>query len=289
MNSTSPVAVKNRVKVWRESSLANAEFLRAEYRAHSFPPHMHEEFAIGFIERGAQAVLQHRKNRFVMPEGTICVINPGHLHEGRGATEVGWDYRMIYISPQDLNAALIGTPGTPGMTGAAGSLESRSIFFSDSVIDDPDTLRLLRIAHLCSESTDASRLEKSSRLTAALHQLVDRHAIACREPLVQPAMSAAVKRAREYIDANVTLNPSLDEIASVAALSPFHLLREFRKAVGMAPHAYLIQRRVEQAKHLLLKGRSLRAVAIEIGYADQAHLSREFRRFYGTPPGALHS
>ena len=286
MNSTSPVAVKNRVKVWRESSLANAELLRAEYRAHSFPPHMHEEFAIGFIERGAQAVLQHRKDRFVMPEGKICVINPGHLHEGRGATEVGWDYRMIYISPQDLNVALVGTPGT---TGTAGSLESRMIFFADSVIDDPDTLRLLRIAHLCSESIDTSRLEKSSRLTAALHQLVDRHAIAHREPLVQPAMSAAVKRAREYIDANVALNPTLDEIASVAALSPFHLLREFRKAVGMAPHAYLIQRRVEQAKHLLLKGRSLRTVAIEIGYADQAHLSREFRRFYGTPPGAVHS
>jgi len=286
MNSTSPVAVKNRVKVWRESSLANAELLRAEYRAHSFPPHMHEEFAIGFIERGAQAVLQHRKDRFVMPEGKICVINPGHLHEGRGATEVGWDYRMIYISPQDLNAALIGTPGT---TGSAGSLESRMIFFADSVIDDPETLRLLRIAHSCSESIDTSRLEKSSRLTAALHQLVDRHAIAHREPLVQPAMSAAVKRAREYIDANVALNPTLDEIASVAALSPFHLLREFRKAVGMAPHAYLIQRRVEQAKHLLLKGRSLRTVAIEIGYADQAHLSREFRRFYGTPPGAVHS
>ncbi|WP_158902295.1 AraC family transcriptional regulator [Burkholderia sp. L27(2015)] len=286
MNSISPVALKNRVKVWRESSLANAELLRAEYRAHSFPPHMHEEFAIGFIERGAQAVLQQRKDRFVMPEGKICVINPGHLHEGRGATELGWDYRMIYISPQDLNAALIGSPGT---TGTAGSLESRMIFFADSVIDDPDTLRLLRIAHLCSESTDTSRLEKSSRLTAALHQLVNRHAIARREPLVQPAMSAAVKRAREYIDANVTLNPSLEEIASAAALSPFHLLREFRKAVGMAPHAYLIQRRVEQAKHLLLKGRSLRTVAIEIGYADQAHLSREFRRFYGTPPGAVHS
>ena len=286
MNSTSPVAVKNRVKVWRESSLANAELLRAEYRAHSFPPHMHEEFAIGFIERGAQAVLQHRKDRFVMPEGKICVINPGHLHEGRGATEVGWDYRMIYISPQDLNVALVGTSGT---TGTAGSLESRMIFFPDSVIDDPDTLRLLRIAHLCSESADTSRLEKSSRLTAALHQLVDRHAVARREPSVLPAMSAAVKRAREYIDANVTLNPSLDEIASVAALSSFHLLREFRKAVGMAPHAYLIQRRVEQARHLVLKGRSLRTVAIEIGYADQAHLSREFRRFYGTPPGAVHS
>ncbi len=286
MNATSPIAVKNRVKVWRESSLANAELLRAEYRAHSFPPHMHEAFAIGFIERGAQAVLQHRKDRFVMPEGKICVINPGHLHEGRGATEAGWDYRMIYISPQDLDAVLT---GSPGISGTAGSLESRMIFFADSVIDDPDTLRLLRIAHLCSESTDTSRLEKSSRLTAALHQLVDRHAIARREPLVQPVMSAAVKRAREYIDANVTLNPSLDEIASVAALSPFHLLREFRKAVGMAPHAYLIQRRVEQAKHLLLKGRSLRTVAIEIGYTDQAHLSREFRRFYGTPPGAVHS
>jgi AraC-like DNA-binding protein len=67
-------------------------------------------------------------------------------------------------------------------------------------------------------------------------------------------------------------------------MSPFHLLREFKKAIGVPPHAYLVQRRVDEARRLLLKGHAPRLVAIEVGYSDQAHFSREFRRFYGVPP-----
>jgi AraC-like DNA-binding protein len=68
-------------------------------------------------------------------------------------------------------------------------------------------------------------------------------------------------------------------------MSPFHLLREFRKTLGIAPHAYLVQRRVDLARHLILRGHPLRSVAMEVGYCDQGHLSREFRRFFGVPPG----
>jgi AraC-like DNA-binding protein len=100
-------------------------------------------------------------------------------------------------------------------------------------------------------------------------------------------MPGAVKRAREYIDANLTSNPSLPEIAGMAGMSPFHLLREFKRVIGLAPHAYLVQRRAGHAKSLLLAGRPLRSIAIDIGYADQSHLSREIRRFYGVPPSAL--
>jgi len=268
---TSP---KNRVKAWRDKALPGVELLRAEYHKHHFPPHAHEEFAIGFIERGAQGVLQERRERIVMPAGTICVINAGQLHEGREVTEAGWDYRMMYISPGDLKAML--------------SVPAEGVIhFPQSVIDDPQTLLAIRLAHACSESGDASLLEQSSRLTLALHQLVDRHALRDRRVAAMLAMSGAVKRAREYIDANIAANPTLAEIGEAAGMSPFHLLREFRKAVGVAPHAYLVQRRVEQARRLLLTGRPLRWIAMDIGYADQAHLSREFRRFYGVPPSAM--
>jgi len=63
-------------------------------------------------------------------------------------------------------------------------------------------------------------------------------------------------------------------------MSPFHLLREFKKAVGVPPHAYLVQRRVDESP-LAAEGRALKLVAIEVGYSDQAHFGREFRRFYG--------
>jgi AraC-like DNA-binding protein len=253
----------------------NAELLRATYRTHRFPPHAHDEFAFGVIERGAQAYLDGRGHREVMREGTICIVNPGQVHEGRPATDEGWDYRMIYIPTASVSTLL----------NEAGEDLAGTLYFPQTVIDDIQTMRVLHAAHVCSESADATQLEKTSRLTAAVLQLVLRYGqSSLRIPEAMP-VPGAVKRAREYIDAHVSENPSLDIIAEVAGMSSFHLLREFKKAIGVAPHSYLVQRRVELAKHLLLKGHPLRQVAMEVGYCDQGHLSREFSRFFGVPPG----
>lgn len=265
----------NRARIWREPALANAELLRAAYRTHQFPPHAHDEYAIGFIERGAQAYTCGRKERLIMPMGKICVINPGQLHEGRGATETGWDYRMIYVPREGLAMVLEGSEPV--------SVQDLP-FFAESVIDDPDTLQALYAAHVCSESSDASQLEKASRLIHALRQLMTRHGQGVPRAQLPCAEPGAVRRAREFIDASVAANPSLDDIAGAAGMSPFHLLREFKKAVGVPPHAYLVQRRMHEARRLLLKGHAPRMVAMEVGYSDQSHLSREFRRFYGVPP-----
>ncbi|AHB76349.1 MULTISPECIES: AraC family transcriptional regulator [Pandoraea] len=265
----------NRVKLWREPDFANAELMVASYRTHRFPPHAHDEYAIGVIERGAQAYLDGRGRRAIMPQGTICVINPGSIHEGRPAIDGGWDYRMAYIPTRDF-VRLVGAHD-PGLKG--------ELHFPDVVIDDVETMRLLLAAHRCSQSTDASQLEKSSRLTVAVFQLIDRHCVGAKGVRHPLAIPIAVRRARDYIDAHVTANPSLDQLTKVAGISAFHLLREFKRVIGIAPHAYLVQRRVALAKGLLLRGMPLRQVAIEVGYCDQSHLSREFCKFYGVPPG----
>ncbi|SAL50703.1 AraC family transcriptional regulator [Caballeronia cordobensis] len=273
MDRVSP-HIPNQAKFWREPAFGSIEMLQATYRTHRFPPHAHDEFAFGIIERGAQAYLDARGHRLVMPERTICVINPGNVHEGRPALEGGWDYRMMYVPTADLTSML--------------NRERRpligTLHFSETVIDDPQTMRLLYDAHRCSESTDIHPLEKASRLTAALFQLVQRHAQTAPRTDVSTLLPGAVKRAREYIDAHFVENPTLDAIAAVAGMSSYQLIRAFKHAVGMAPHAYLVQRRVAMAKQLLLRGQPLRQVAIEVGYCDQGHLTREFRRFFGVPP-----
>jgi AraC-like DNA-binding protein len=263
----------NQARHWREPGFANAELLSASYRTHRFPPHAHDEFAIGVIERGAQAFLDGDGKRAIMPQGTICVINPGQFHEGRPAVDGGWDYRMAYIPAADLLRLL-----------AASNDKFQSMpHFPEVVIDDSETMGLLLGAHRCSESSDATQLEKTSRLVAAIFQLINRHASA-RSSTRRDLVPGAVKRAREYIDAHVVENPTLDIIAEAAGMSSYHLLREFKRIVGIAPHAYLVQRRAALAKHLLVRGRPLRQVAIDVGYCDRGHLSREFRRFFGVPP-----
>jgi AraC-like DNA-binding protein len=196
--------------------------------------------------------------------------------------------RTGFPRTRTTNSRLVSSSAAPRIssTSLAKNRIARDLHFRDTVIDDPETLQLIHDAHACSESRDATRLETGSRLTGALFQLAIRHGEKSHRVQLGASIPGAVKRAREYIDAHVAANPSLEVLAEVAGVNAFHLLREFKKAFGIAPHGYLIQRRVEVAKHLLLKGKPLRSVAIEVGYYDQGHLSREFSRFFGVPPSA---
>jgi AraC family transcriptional regulator len=97
----------------------------------------------------------------------------------------------------------------------------------------------------------------------------------------------AVSDALEFIHANYARELALTDIAAAAHLSPFHLARLFKQCLGVAPHQYVIQVRVNSARWLLSAGsgeRSLAEVASAVGFADQSHLTRHFKRVTGVTP-----
>ena len=98
--------------------------------------------------------------------------------------------------------------------------------------------------------------------------------------------TTSVRRARAVIDDRSVENLSLCELAAVAGISREQLVRSFHKSVGMPPHKYLLHVRVEKAKTLLESGASVVAVAFEVGFYDQSHLTRWFKRFVGLTPAA---
>nr|BBH92096.1 hypothetical protein KTA_02950 [Thermogemmatispora argillosa] len=79
----------------------------------------------------------------------------------------------------------------------------------------------------------------------------------------------------------------MTQLARVTGLSPFHLAHTFHQVMGLPPHAYLNQLRLEQAKQLLLAGHPIATVAYAVGCADQSHLTRQFKRIYGVTPGQV--
>ncbi|NIT60155.1 MAG: helix-turn-helix domain-containing protein, partial [Aliifodinibius sp.] len=95
----------------------------------------------------------------------------------------------------------------------------------------------------------------------------------------------AVKRTKEYILGNYSKNISLEELSNVAFMSPFHLIRVFRKETGLPPHEFLLNVRIEKAKSMLTKGNSLAQISYDSGFADQSHFSRYFKQIVGIPPG----
>lgn len=97
-----------------------------------------------------------------------------------------------------------------------------------------------------------------------------------------------IRQAIDYLNAHLAQDISLDQLAQTVNLSSSHLRRLFKQATGLAPHQYLLKLRVNRAKELLLTGSfSVGEVAMQVGFADQSHLHRHFKRVFGVTPKAM--
>jgi transcriptional regulator GlxA family with amidase domain len=97
---------------------------------------------------------------------------------------------------------------------------------------------------------------------------------------------ASLRRVHEYVDRHLDRTISLGELAKLTGLSVFHFARSFKQSQGTTPHRYVMQRRIERARDMLVTtDLPLCEIAFAAGFADQSHLARHFRQQVGVPPG----
>ncbi|MBA2677005.1 MAG: AraC family transcriptional regulator [Ktedonobacteraceae bacterium] len=261
-----------------DPTLSDLELLHATYITHSFAPHTHDHYVVAVVERGAKQFDCYKK-RHVAPAGSVVFVNPGEVHTGSSATEQGYTYSALYPSTDLFVRATSDVAG-----------RERSIpFFRNRVVYDRELATLLSHSHRIFEGS-SSALERESQLLWSLAQVIVRYAD--DRPVIREITHehASIHKARHYLDEHYAENISLGELAALVNLSPFHLLRAFRNQVGLPPHTYQTQTRVLQAKRLLRLGISCIDTALTVGFADQSHLSKHFKRIVGVPPGQyLHS
>lgn len=256
-----------RAKFWREQS---TDLLHATYVTHSFAPHTHDGYAIGVVSRGVET-FRYRGATHHATGGAVVLVNPGEVHTGHAETPNGWTYRMFYPEVSTLEAVgrSLGLSGTP--------------FFSQVIVRDAALARLMLTTHAMLEQP-ASQLERDFTLNSMWHALVARHADV-RSSAVQPRNHArAISAVRDHLEANFALNTSLETLSDLAGLSGFHLTRLFKQRYGLPPHALQTQLRLRHARRKLLEGSNISAVALEVGFSDQSHLTRQFKRVYGVTP-----
>lgn len=249
------------------------DVMRATFVNHSFSRHFHEGYALGCITDGAME-FRYLGQTHVAPAGRINLVVPGEVHDGHAAVAAGWSYAMFYLKPQALQEAA-------RAVGAPKALPH----FRMGVIDDPDLAACVRQTHQALQDENTGSLEKETRLYWLLAQWISRHADEKGTPLRTGNEHRAVARVRELLHDRLGEDLTLDELADTAALSPFHLLRVFRKHMGITPHAYLTQERVNRARAMLSTPARLADIAQDCGFSDQAHLTRLFKRQLGITPG----
>lgn len=262
-------------KFWHDRALGDLEILRATYITHVFIPHVHEGYAIGVIEHGAET-FAYRHATHIADAGSLVVINPGEVHTGAALTPVGWSYRMLYPEAGQLQRA------ANQLTGVASDYP----FFRAPVIKDPQLVQQFVHLHTHLEA-GVTVLERESYWLAFLTQLIARHgdarhSLSTRQPKADYGL---LQQALDYLETKYAANVTLDDLAAQTHLSPYHLLRLFKATYGLPPHAYLTQLRVQRAKRLLLAGQPIATVALDVGFVDQSHLTRHFKRIVGVPPG----
>jgi AraC-like DNA-binding protein len=271
--STQLNAQRGVINVWRPADLPEVELHRGTSVDRPVPRHWHEEFQLCLIEDG-EGDLTYRGARHLTPPASLFIVHPGESHANSSFTRAGCSYRTIFVATGVLrraDAELFGRDrGVP--------------FFPSTMIFDPEVLTRFRRLHVAFEE-HGSVLERESLLLNFSTHLLARYGEQ-RAPLDAPTPKrTSVERAREYLAENYSENVTLERLARLASLSPFHFSRLFREQFGMPPHAFQNQVRVARAKSLLAMGYAVSRVAAQTGFADQSHLTRQFKRLTGVTPG----
>lgn len=242
---------------------AGVELYRAHIVRHAFEPHVHDGFGLGAIESGVER-FRYRGADHLAPPDSLVLMNPDELHTGRAETESGWRYRMVYIQQAAVDE----------ITG------ERGWWFGDAVQADAAGAR--QITALLNALWQAREPLAFDSLLLQLLGEFRRHARVSRTARREaPSRFALVI---EYLHAHLAERVTLDDLAKVAGLSPFHFLRQFQARHYATPQQMLMAFRLSAAKRLLAGGEAPAQVAAATGLADQAHLTRAFARRYGVTP-----
>ncbi|SDP15222.1 transcriptional regulator, AraC family [Actinopolyspora xinjiangensis] len=252
------------VAAWRPPVPGIVEAYHAHLVEHSYPMHAHDSWTLLVVDEGTVRYDLHRHEHGAL--GSLVTLLPPHVpHNGTPVTPRGLKKRVLYLDPSRFGDDLVGLAvGAP-------------------TIDDPP---LRHHVHQLHESlmVPGEDLEAESRLALIVERL-RRHLTGRAEAARHAGYSELAVRLRELLEEHLVEGITLRRAAKLLYAHPAHLVRVFSGEFGTPPHRYLIGRRVDLARRLLLDGMAPRFVATSVGFYDQAHLARHFRRVIGTSPG----
>lgn len=223
---------------------------------------------------GEPAEWRYRRKAHLQTADGVMLIEPGEIHANTKITQPA-SFRVLGIPPELVRRAAeeLGAPASWPHVRIA-QIHGGAIHGA------------FRALHAALEG-DSGPLEQQTLFCSAL-RLMLAHCTEAGVPALRRAAPQAVERARAYLHAHLAEAVTLDDLTRASgAGSRFHLVRTFSEAIGVPPHTYQLQLRISRGRELVAAGAPVVEAAARLGFADQSHFTRHFRRLLGVAPGAF--
>ncbi len=259
-------------RFWRSSALPFVESRCANDSAACYAPHSHATLSLGAVD-GGQSVFSYDGERRRLVHGDVVLIPAGVVHSCNSENDGRWSYQMLYLD-EDWVRGIVGEmdesdalgltqlrPGTGLRHVHARLTRLNACLFGSAPLEDKEAALLLFVGDLFGS-------------------------VQARTEHGQPGPGAArLRGVQAMIEARCGESLTLDEMAAEAGMSRYHFVRAFSRAVGMTPHAWQLDLRIQRARGLLDQGMSLADAALQLGFADQSHFQRAFKQRVAATPG----
>ncbi len=247
--------------------------IEGHYQNFAFQRHYHLDFHLGLITHGQQK-FQHKGTQHHVGQGQMIIMPPDEIHDGESIHDQTYQTTVLSFDPNALSDL------------ADLSKNGQIISFNQLIVSDRAVFS--QIFNLCGllKAQTISQLAKDCLPLEGLDQLFTRYGS------IQPMRSAplgiqTIESIKEYLLAHLDQAVTLTELAQLCELSPTQFQRRFKVSTGLTPYAWFARLRLEQAMVLLKQGLSGTEVAHQIGFYDQAHFSKAFKRAYGVSPSQI--
>ncbi|WP_194205502.1 AraC family transcriptional regulator [Superficieibacter sp. 1612_C1] len=260
---------------FRREAESGIESVSAHFTGHAYDPHDHDEVLVGFTQQGVQRFRCHRALHTSSP-GRAILIEPGAVHDGHAPDTDGFTYSMLYL-PQAWVSTQLAQRGLADIS----LIEAA---FRHTLTDDVTLFCAIQQTFFAFHHQEG-KLARDQSMDRLL-SLLTRH-IKVASPSQKSDTLLHMQRIREILHERMAEDIGLDELSRLAGIDRFRLSRQFSKAFGQTPHAYLVRLRLRSARALLAHGQEPAQVAAQVGFADQSHLGRWFQRAYRMSPAAF--
>ncbi|HEY3062404.1 MAG TPA: AraC family transcriptional regulator [Chloroflexota bacterium] len=251
--------------VRRRGPFEGVELMRAWFSGHAYTKHRHDTYGICVTDDGVQT-FDYRGKVERSLRGQVTVLHPDELHDGRAGTAGGFGYRILYVEPSLISAAVRVLTGRPGLP-----------FVREPVSDNP---RLAGAVH----TAFASGMEPLA-VDSLVLRLADGLLAGADQPARRPPNldHTALARARAFLNSTRGIVRST-QLEQLTGLTRYELARQFRALYGTSPYRYSLLRRLDFARDRLRSGTPLAGLGLDAGFADQAHFTRMFGSAFGMTP-----